>query len=137
MRFKNGSGVDKYIEKYTYNAITDAKNDAVKSVADTIALNTVNIIVAIALFIVVRILLIFAKAFVGALADLPLIKQFNKLGGVLYGVITGLIIIYIILAIMFFMVSINGLEIINEAIDASIVTKYLYGNNIILNIIIN
>ena len=62
------------------------------------------------------------------------LKQFNELGGALYGAITGLIAIYVILAIVFFVVSINGFEYINEAIDMSIITKYLYGNNIILNI---
>lgn len=130
----NNVGVDKYIEKYTYNAITEAKNDVVKSAADTIALNAVNVMVSIVLFIVIRILLIFARFLVEALAELPIVKQFNELGGALYGAITGLITIYAILAIVFFIVSINGFEYINEAIDMSIITKYLYGNNIILNI---
>lgn len=131
---ESNEGIDKYIEKYTYNAITDAKNDAVKSAADTIALNAVNVIVSIGLFIAIRILLIFAKFLVEALAELPIVKQFNELGGALYGAITGLIAIYAILAIVFFVVSINGFEYINETIDMSIITKYLYGNNIILNI---
>ena len=127
--------IDKYVEKYTYNAVTDVKNDAVEATADSIATNTVNIIVSIALFIVVRILLIFAKTFVGALAELPIIKQFNKLGGVLYGAIVGLILIYVILAIMFFVISINGAYGVTEAVESSVFTKYLYGNNIILNIL--
>lgn len=131
---EKGSSVDKYIEKYAQNAITDAKNNAVESAADSIAINAVNIIVAIGLFIVVRILLIFAKALAGALAELPIIKQFDKLGGVLYGAIVGLIAIYIVLAIVFFVVSINGFEEVTDAIDGSFITKYLYGNNLILNI---
>lgn len=131
---EKGSSVDKYIEKYAQDAFTDAKNNAVESAADSIAINAVNIIVAIGLFIVVRILLIFAKALAGALAELPIIKQFDKLGGVLYGAIVGLIAIYIVLAIVFFVVSINGFEEVTDAIDGSFVTKYLYGNNLILNI---
>ena len=123
-----------YIEKYTYNAVTDAKNNAVESAADAISINTVNIVVAIALFVVVRILLIFAKVLVGALANLPIVKQFDKAGGILYGIITGLLIIYFLLAIIFFIASINGIQGLNEAIDESIITKYLYANNIILNI---
>lgn len=131
---ENGSGIDKYIEKYAQDTITNAKNSAVESVADTITNNAVHIIVAIGLFIVTRILLILLKVFAEALAELPIIKQFDKLGGVLYGVIVGFIIIYIVLAIVFFIVSINGLEPITEAIDSSYITKYLYGNNLILNI---
>lgn len=134
-KVENGAGVDKYIEKYAKDTITEAKNNAVENVADTISINAVNIIVAIVLFIVIRILLIFAKAFVEALAELPIIKQFDKLGGVLYGLIVGMIAIYIILAIMFFVVSINGMNGLSDVIEDTVITKYLYGNNMILNIL--
>ena len=130
----NEEGLDKYIEKYAKDAITDAKNNAVESVADVLTLNAVKIIVAIALFIVVRILLIFAKALGEALSEIPIIKQFDKAGGILYGALVGLIVIYIALAIVFFIISINRIDGLAEAIDSSIITKYLYGNNLILNI---
>ncbi len=131
---QDSSDINKYIQVHTYNALTDVQSNSIEAVADSIAINTVNIIVSISLFVVVRILLVFAKTFAGALAELPIIKQFNKLGGVLYGAIVGLVLIYIILTIMFFVVSINGSYDITNAIDSSIITKYLYQNNIILNI---
>lgn len=131
---ESGSGVDKYIEKYAQDAITNAKNTAVESVADTIAINAVNIIVAVGLFIIIRILLILLKSLAETLAELPIIKQCDKLGGVLYGIIVGLITIYILLAIIFFIVSINGMEGLSDAIDSTYITKYLYANNLILNI---
>ena len=131
---QDSSDINKYIQIHTYNALTDVQSNSIEAVADSIAINTVNIIVSISLFVVVRILLVFAKTFAGALAELPIIKQFNKLGGVLYGAIVGLVLIYIILTIMFFVVSINGSYDITNAIDSSIITKYLYQNNIILNI---
>ena len=131
---QDSSDINKYIQIHTYNALTDVQSNSIEAVADSIAINTVNIIVSISLFVVVRILLVFAKTFAGALAELPIIKQFNKLGGVLYGAIVGVVLIYIILTIMFFVVSINGSYDITNAIDSSIITKYLYQNNIILNI---
>ena len=131
---QDSSDINKYIQVHTYNALTDVQSNSIEAVADSIAINTVNIIVSISLFVVVRILLVFAKTFAGALAELPIIKQFNKLGGVLYGAIVGVVLIYIILTIMFFVVSINGSYDITNAIDSSIITKYLYQNNIILNI---
>ena len=131
---QDSSDINKYIQIHTYNALTDVQSNSIEAVADSIAINTVNIIVSISLFVVVRILLVFTKTFAGALAELPIIKQFNKLGGVLYGAIVGLVLIYIILTIMFFVVSINGSYDITNAIDSSIITKYLYQNNIILNI---
>lgn len=132
---KEDNTVDKYVEKYAYNAVTDAKNQAVESVADSIAINAVNIIVSIAIFIIVRILLILTKSIFGAIAELPIVKQFNKAGGIVYGILIGLIIIYVVLAIMFFIASINGASGITDLIESSFITKYIYGNNIILNIL--
>ena len=51
----------------------------------------------------------------------------------LYGLIKGLIIIYVILTILFFVVSINENGIISNAIENSYITKFLYENNIIVN----
>lgn len=130
-----GANFEKHIEKYAQDAITDAKNNAVESAADMITLNAVNVIVAIGLFIVVRILLIFAKALAEILAELPIIKQCDKFGGVLYGAIVGLMCIYIILAIAFFVISINRMSEVSDIIASSFITKYLYENNIILTII--
>lgn len=127
--------LDEYIEKYVQDAAVDAKNEAVQIAAKAIAVNVVNIITAILLFIIVRIALIFVKFLVEALAEIPIIKQFNKAGGILYGALRGLIIIYVLLAILFFIVSVNNNIEISSAIDSSIITKYLYGNNIILNIL--
>ena len=129
------SSLDKYIEKYVQDAAVDAKNEAVQIAAKAIAVNVVNIITAILLFIIVRIALIFVKFLVEALAELPIIKQFNKAGGILYGALRGLIIIYVLLAILFFIVFVNNNIEISSAIDSSIITKYLYGNNIILNVL--
>lgn len=129
------SDVDKYVEKYAYNAVTDAKNQAVESMAQSIAISAVNIVVSIGIFFVVRLLLILTKSLFGAIAELPVIKQFNKAGGLIYGILTGLIIIYVTLAIMFFISSINSASGITNAMEKSFIAKYLYGNNVILNIL--
>ena len=129
------SNVDKYVEKYAYNAVTDVKNQAVENMAESIAISTVNIFVSIGIFIVVRLLLIFTKSLFKAITELPIIKQFNKAGGIIYGILVGLIIIYVLLAIMFFIASIKGASSITNTMETSIISKYLYGNNIILNIL--
>lgn len=131
---QNDEKSNKFIEKYVQDVAEDAKNNVIEEAADVISINIVNVIVAIIIFIIVRILLIFAKVLVGAIADLPIIKQFNKAGGMVYGVISGLIIIYLVLAIVLFIVSINNLNIITDWIESSIITKYFYNNNIILSI---
>ena len=125
----------KYIENYVSRATYDAKSQIVETSADVISKKIVTIIVAIGLFVVVRILLIVIRFVANGVASFPLIKQFNKLGGLIYGVISGLFIIYVLLAVCFLLMSIQDIEIISEAINGSILAKFLYNNNFILNII--
>ncbi len=127
--------LNKYIEEYVMKSVDNTKNEIVKSTATIIAEKTIGIVVMIALFIVIRILLIFAKAIINGIANLPIIKQFNELGGLLYGILRGLVIVYGILTIMFIVISMNNNGIIANSIDTSIISKILYENNIILNII--
>lgn len=127
--------LNKYIEEYVMKSVDNTKNEIVKSTATIIAEKIIGIVVMIALFIVIRILLIFAKAIINGIANLPIIKQFNELGGLLYGILRGIVIVYGILTIMFIVISMNNNGVFANAIDTSIVSKILYENNIILNII--
>lgn len=126
---------DGVIDKYISKTIEDTKNNMVMSASTVIAQKVIGIAVAIILFIVVRIILIFAKALINGIANLPIIKQLNEVGGLIYGILMGLIIVYVILAVLFFIVSVNNTGAIANAINTSIITKMLYSNNIILNII--
>lgn len=128
---KDKDVLNKYVEKY----VTDTANDALDSSARIVAEKIVGIMVAIILFIVVRILLILTRFIADGIASLPIIKQFNKLGGLLYGILSGLIIIYGILAILFFVISINNTGMVADAVNTSILSKFLSTHNIILNII--
>ena len=128
------------------DTITDYINNKVEQVADstkeTIVDNTarevtVTIIKAgtwIVLFIVARILMIFLKFITGLIAKLPVIKQFDKLGGIIYGILEGLIIIYVVLAIISFVSPMINVSISN-AIDKSYVGSMMYNNNLLLKII--
>ena len=129
------NSINSYIEKYITNNIKDGVNNTVEKNAGIVAEKIVAIGVAIVLFIVVRLALLILKFIAEGLAELPIVKQFNKLGGTVYGVLRGVIVIYLLLAICFFVVSISNSELITNAIDSSYVSKYLYENNIILNII--
>lgn len=131
----NDSEQEGNFEAYIGNYAIETANNTVESLAKTVAENTVSVIVMIALFIVSRIIVILLKFLFNSIAELPIIKQFNKAGGLVYGIIRGIVIIYVILAIIFFIVSVNNNVTITNMIDSSIITKILYANNIILNII--
>ena len=124
--------IDFYIKNYTNDAIDEAKNSLVETVSKPIAKNVIGIAVIIILFIGSRIILIVLKTFTDIVSKLPIIRQFNEFAGLIYGLVTGLILIYTILAMAFFIISVSGNTTIKTAIDTSYVTKYLYDNNIIL-----
>ncbi len=122
-------------QKYIDNAVAEGQNNVVENVAPVIAERVISIGTMIGLFIATRLLLILLTLVSEAITNLPIIKQFNKLGGVLYGVIRGLVIVYALLAIAFFIVSMSANIGISNAIDGSFITKFMYSHNILLNII--
>ena len=127
--------VNEFIGQYITTPITDATNNAVEETAKVISEKIVAIGVAIVLFIVVRIALILLKFVAEAIAKLPIIKQCNKAGGLVYGAIRGMFVIYTFLAILFLVMSVNNSGTIANMINSSIISKILYENNLILNII--
>lgn len=124
-----------YMQEYVGNTITEAQNDIVASIAEVVSVKAINLIAIIGIFVITRVALILLTLISDFITKLPIIKQFNKLGGTLYGVLRGLLIVYFVLAIAFLIVSATGNNAIISIIDASLITKFMYTNNILLNII--
>ena len=123
-----------YIGQKVEGAADDAKEAIADSTANEVAITIVKAGTWIVLFIVARILLIFLKFITALIAKLPVIKQFDKLGGIIYGILEGLIIVYVLLAIISFVSPmINGS--LASAIDESYVGSMMYNNNLLLKII--
>ena len=108
-----------YIQKYIQDIVIDNTNEAIEETAGLMAEKIVAIIVSIGLFIVVRLILIVLRFIMAEIANLPIISQFNKLGGTAYGILLGLVIIYVILAILFFIVSMNNNQTILNLINSN------------------
>lgn len=123
-----------YIGQKVEGAADDAKEAIADSTANEVAITIVKAGTWIVLFIVARILLIFLRFITSLIAKLPVIKQFDKLGGIIYGILEGLIIIYVLLAIISFVSPmLNGN--LASAIDESYVGSMMYNNNLLLEII--
>ena len=85
----------------------------------------------IVLYIVIKIALRFVTALANLIAKLPILDQFNKLGGIVYGAIRGLLIIYVALLIIQFVGEVNPGNRVNEEIDKSFIGKEMYERNVI------
>lgn len=124
-----------YINESVSNTVQETKNSMVEVVAQKIAEISINIGVAISIFITVKIILLIVSALSKILTDLPGIKQFDKAGGIIYGILKSGLIIFIILSIISMigpMISETG---IISAINKSFIGSILYNNNILLNIL--
>ena len=129
------TGVLSYLETEVGNAINKTQNEVVYESAGALAVKVINLIAFIAIFTIVRVAL-FALTFIAdAITSLPILKQLDDIGGVLYGLIKALLIIYLVLAVLFFIANVTANATISNAVSSSYITKFLYENNIILNMI--
>ena len=123
------------VQEYVDETITETQNELVRKAAKEISGRLINIIVIVGLFIMTRLILILLVLISDVITNIPIIKQFNKIGGILYGIIRGLLLIYATLAIVFLVVSISGNSNILQTIESSVLTEFMYESNILLNII--
>ena len=129
----NKGFIQEYIENEIKSKAEEVKNNTIETIAEAISIRAVEILTWIMLFIAIRIVLILLKFLSEAISEIPIIKQFNEIGGIIYGIIKSAVIIILILTIIFIISSIHGNGKINDAIEESFITKYLYNNNIIVN----
>lgn len=127
--------ITNYINDAVENAANEAKTAIVESTAREVAVLIINIAVAIALFIVSKILLLLVKGLANLITKLPVIKQFDKLGGIVFGLLQSLVIIYIALAIISLASPMMSSTGIIEGIQKSYVGSTMYNNNLLLKII--
>ena len=149
----NTTSIDESIENSIYNKVTEtmqkdsedeltsdliesAKQGMLTESARELSINIVYGGTAIVLFIIVRIILIFVNALANLIAKLPIIKQFNEVGGAIYGLLRGIVIIYAILLVIHLVGEINPKNIVTESINETTLTKVMYENNI-FNIFFN
>lgn len=124
-----------YINKAVEDAGNQAKETIVDMAARNVAVTIINAGVWIALFIIARIILIFIKGLTDLITKLPVIKQFDKLGGIIYGMIEAVLIIYGILAVLSFISPVIDNVGIIVAIQKSYIGSMLYNNNLLLKLI--
>src|SRR5574344_643057 len=121
-----------YMNKEVEKSTEQVKSNAVDAAATHISIIIVDIGVAIILFIISRFLLIFVKAITNLITKLPIIKQCNKLGGIVFGLLQGLVIVYVILAIITVIVALTGNYALSKLIGESYIGSILYNDNLLL-----
>lgn len=132
---ESSSPIVEYITEEVEKATEEKKNEIVNSAATKLSINIINVLTFIVLFIAARIALIFVKALTNLITKLPLIKQCDKIGGILYGILQGFVIVFIGLALVTFISTMVNNYSILEMINKSYVGSVLNNNNLLLKLI--
>lgn len=115
--------------------IMENGQNTVKDIAQTMAVKIIEWGSIIIIFIVVRVILIFVTILADLIAKLPIIEQFNKAGGTIYGLVKGIFLVFAVFAVISLVSPMISPDVI-KTIDESTISSKIYNNNLLLKIIL-
>ena len=111
--------------------VESIQNNMLPETARTISINIIQGAVILILYVIIRIILRFVTALANLVAKLPILNQFNKLGGVIYGILRGLLIVYILLLLVNVSGEIDAKNKVYTTVEESYIGKMMNENNIL------
>ena len=114
-------------------AIHDSVKAIYESISEALAYVALSIISMILIFILVRVGLLLLKGVANGITSIVIIKQINKLGGIAIGFLEGLLILYVIFAVLIMFNSFGSGSAIHTEIQQSFIAKIIYENNFLVN----
>ena len=115
--------------------VNETKDSVVRYVSVQVSHKVISVIVFFALFAIIRLLLYMLKTYIELVANLPIIRIFNGAGGMIYGILKGFLIIYVIFAIISVIIPIITDTGLIDIIQKAPIGSKMFNNNIILNLI--
>ena len=104
-------------------------------VADVLARMFINLLSIILIFICVKMALMLIGHLLDGIFSLPVLNHFNHVGGLAFGALKGLLILFILLLLMVPISTMAGQGLLTEGLEKSILAKYLYDHNLLLSMI--
>ena len=95
----------------------------------------VNIISLILVFVLCKLLIMVIGKALDIVGKLPVIRQFNKLGGIVAGFAKGVLFCYIIFALLVVFAPMQNHGEVQKAIDSSTIASKMYYDNLLLKMI--
>lgn len=114
----------------TISVVEQTKANALAQTSREIAIKTINIGVIIILYFGLKFVLKFVTILANKIASLPIINKFNKAGGILYGIIRGLVVVYICLLLIGFVGKVNSKNYLYQTMNSSNLGKIMSENNV-------
>ena len=120
-------------QKTVSDAIDQATETVKESLADTMANLALKILGILIVFLLTKIILWLLSVLLNAVAKLPVIRTANKLLGGITGAIYGVLILYLILALLTFTTAIKTFNKPTQLVLESKYISSMYHQNIILD----
>ena len=119
---------NKYIQDASDDAVSQVKEEVLPEQARNIAVNIVYVATALILFIVSKIVLSIVISLANAVASLPILKQFNEIGGFLYGLVRGAIISLVLILVIGTIAKLNPNGSLGKNVESTYLLKEVYNN---------
>lgn len=127
------NNVVEMINKIASKAISSTKANVIGHVSVELSHLMIRVGSVLLLLIISRFFLLFIRFVAELIANLPIIKLFNKTGGLAYGIIKSFFVIYLVLAVFSVISPLISSWGVITAINNSRLGSVMYNNNIILN----
>lgn len=129
-------GMVDLLNSFITEALNKSTGNPIEYASTNIAYMMIRIGTMILLLIVSRFFLFFIRFAAELIGNLPLIKMFNKSGGLVYGIIKGFLTIYVILALFSIASPIIQDWGIIDAIQDSTFGSKMYNDNVIIDLVL-
>lgn len=100
-----------------------------------LSIQIINVAVILILFFGIKFALRFVTAIANTVAKLPILNKLNKVGGLIYGLIRGVVIVYACLLLIGFIGKVDDSSVLHKTVEQSNLGKTMYENNL-LNILL-
>lgn len=127
--------LDEKLEKQT-EAVETMKNNALEVLTETVTEVILKIISIILLFLAVRLGVFLILRLLDLVFKLPVLSSVNSFLGIVVGALNGLLIVYIICAVMTLLAPTESLSAISETVNKTLIMKYFYDNNLLIEMFI-
>ena len=115
--------------------VEGAKLAGIQHTSKELSIQIINVAVILILFFGIKFALRFVTAIANTVAKLPILNKLNKVGGLIYGLIRGVVIVYACLLLIGFIGKVDDTSILHKTVEQSNLGKTMYENNI-LNILL-
>lgn len=123
------------VNSFVQEGLRKSTGNIIAYVADNVSVQMVRIGTMLLLFIVSRFLLLFVRFIAEVLASLPIIKMFNRSGGLVYGVVKGFLVAYVILAVFSIASPFISTWGVLDAIQDSTLGSKMYNDNVVIDLL--